>query len=353
MSSFSKLVLLFTGIIAICALIIGTLAINYATNVTSDRIVDNTIQEKDLKNELQFKFQFPDGQIIDATLLNKDTATNTQVFGAQTAKGDIKVIVRDDQLVIDPGTIVVTNDMIARGTIQAVNLGFDTLSSIDNMHNNAGNIDIIPGNGISVSNNDSTKQITIALSNTSFFTNASNLATGTLSTDLYSAYADLTAEGRLNLSDPSDLLTLQQGDARYLKLSGGTITGELSVTGGLGLKDITNVDTYIKDLNGRIGNLEGIVKESKVESGILGCEGKVTPAAPLTCNYEPAAPILPGPKKRISSIVATPISEQNAKHLFVTLKGDPSGRTSAAFVISTDNEDGQVIEGLSYIAIMQ
>lgn len=357
MSTFSKLVLIFTGIIATCALIIGALAINFASNVTSERIVDNTIQEKDLKNELQFKFKFPDGQIIDATLLSKDTDTGTQVFGATTARGDIKVIVKDNELIINPGDIIVTGDMIAKGTVQALDLGFNTISSINNMHNNAGNIDIIAGNGISVSNDNDAKRISIAFTGNNF--NADTITAGTINTDRYSAYADLLAEGKLNLNDGADLITLQQGDSRYLKLSGGAISGDL------GLKDIGNVYNYLKDLNNKVADLlsknlharitalEEIVKESRIESGILGCTGLVTPTTPLTCIYEASFSNIPGPKKRINSIVATPISQQNANHLFVTLKGDPSGRTSAAFVISTDIEAGQVIEGLSYIAMLQ
>ena len=45
---------------------------------------------------------------------------------------------------------------------------------------------------------------------------ASAIVTGTLSTNRYSAYSDLTAEGYLDNSAPTDLLTAAQGDLRYI-----------------------------------------------------------------------------------------------------------------------------------------
>jgi hypothetical protein len=50
-----------------------------------------------------------------------------------------------------------------------------------------------------------------------FYQDAGSLNAGTLSTDRYSAYADLTKEGYLDNSATGDLLTQTQGDGRYVK----------------------------------------------------------------------------------------------------------------------------------------
>ena len=49
----------------------------------------------------------------------------------------------------------------------------------------------------------------------SYFLNATNVNAGTLGTAYYSAYSDLSSEGYLDLSAGGDLLTRDQGDARY------------------------------------------------------------------------------------------------------------------------------------------
>ena len=58
-------------------------------------------------------------------------------------------------------------------------------------------------------------------------TSASALTSGTVSTTLYSAYGDLSAEGYLDNSGTGDLLTQSQADARYLNATGDTATGNL------------------------------------------------------------------------------------------------------------------------------
>jgi len=61
----------------------------------------------------------------------------------------------------------------------------------------------------------------------SFYRDASNLNDGTVPTARYSAYSDLTTEGRLDDSSDSDLLTRAQADGRYWILTGneGTTPG--------------------------------------------------------------------------------------------------------------------------------
>jgi len=72
-----------------------------------------------------------------------------------------------------------------------------------------------------------------------YYLNASNLNAGTLSTDRYSAYADLTAEGYLDNSAPGDLLTQSQGDGRYLQ------PGQAANSRFLGLATASTVDTGV------------------------------------------------------------------------------------------------------------
>lgn len=62
-------------------------------------------------------------------------------------------------------------------------------------------------------------------------TNASLLTSGTVAVGLYSAYADLGAEGYLGNTAGMDLLTRDQSDARYLMTAGGgTVTGSVIAT---------------------------------------------------------------------------------------------------------------------------
>lgn len=61
-------------------------------------------------------------------------------------------------------------------------------------------------------------------------TDASQLVTGTLSTDRYSAAADLAVEGYLDGNAATDLMSRAQGDARWLSLTGGTVAGALTAS---------------------------------------------------------------------------------------------------------------------------
>ncbi len=60
-----------------------------------------------------------------------------------------------------------------------------------------------------------------------YYRNATNINTGFLSTAYYSAYNDLSSEGRIDCGASSDLCTRSQADARYWKLGGnaGTTPG--------------------------------------------------------------------------------------------------------------------------------
>lgn len=57
-------------------------------------------------------------------------------------------------------------------------------------------------------------------------TSASALTSGTLSTNLYDAYADLAASGRLDNTASTDLLTRSQSDTRYINDTG-TVTANI------------------------------------------------------------------------------------------------------------------------------
>jgi hypothetical protein len=79
----------------------------------------------------------------------------------------------------------------------------------------------------------------------SFYRSASNLNAGTLATDRYSAYNDLTSEGRLDDNAGSDLLTRAQADGRYWSLSGnaGTSPG----TDFLGTTDNQALELHVNN----------------------------------------------------------------------------------------------------------
>ena len=57
---------------------------------------------------------------------------------------------------------------------------------------------------------------------------ASDIASGTLSTDRYDAYADLELAGRLDDNQSDDLLTRLQLDSRYVSSTGGAVNGTLT-----------------------------------------------------------------------------------------------------------------------------
>ena len=71
---------------------------------------------------------------------------------------------------------------------------------------------------------------------------ASEITSGTLSTNVYSAYNDLEAEGRLDGSAASDVLTRAVGDTRYLS---GTLTNDVfTLTAGSNQTQNLPIATY-------------------------------------------------------------------------------------------------------------
>ena len=86
----------------------------------------------------------------------------------------------------------------------------------------------------------------------SYYQNASNLNAGTLGHAYFSAYSDLSAEGYLDLSADSDLLTRSQGDNRFVNegqadsvtsgmIVNGTVTAS-DLQDGAALAEISNND---------------------------------------------------------------------------------------------------------------
>jgi hypothetical protein len=63
----------------------------------------------------------------------------------------------------------------------------------------------------------------------SYYRNATNINAGTLGTDYFSAYADLTAEAYLDNNSDTDILTRIQSDGRYVNVTGDTMTGTLTL----------------------------------------------------------------------------------------------------------------------------
>ena len=59
----------------------------------------------------------------------------------------------------------------------------------------------------------------------SFYQNASNISSGTLGNSFFSAYSNLTADGRLDNNDGTDLLTRTQSDGRYSSFRWEEVTG--------------------------------------------------------------------------------------------------------------------------------
>ena len=85
---------------------------------------------------------------------------------------------------------------------------------------------------------------TLAGSDQGFYRNATNLNAGELSTDRFSAIGDLSAEGLLDATDGTDLLTRDQSDARYMSSSTTVYSTSAAV-----LAAIKSVDTNSSGLN--------------------------------------------------------------------------------------------------------
>jgi hypothetical protein len=90
------------------------------------------------------------------------------------------------------------------------------------------------------------------------FRNASNISGGMLSTDYYSAYSDLTAEGYLDNNSDGDLLTRGQADGRYVNEGqAGAITANMIAAGAVGSAAIADDSITQADLaSGSVGAWE-------------------------------------------------------------------------------------------------
>ncbi len=71
--------------------------------------------------------------------------------------------------------------------------------------------------------------------NSSYYRNADNINSGTLGTNRFSAYSDLTAELRLDNNNPNDLLKREQSDNRYFR-----VLHELHQNAGPGVTNFMN-----------------------------------------------------------------------------------------------------------------
>ncbi|HYN86995.1 MAG TPA: tail fiber domain-containing protein, partial [Ardenticatenaceae bacterium] len=103
---------------------------------------------------------------------------------------------------------------------------------------------------------------------------ATAIGTGTLDTARFSAYADLQAEGRLDNDDTGDLLTRQQGDGRYWKLTGNGGTSNanfLGTTSNRRLVVKVNNTTALQILpSGGTPNLIGGSSVNEATGGVVG-----------------------------------------------------------------------------------
>jgi len=104
---------------------------------------------------------------------------------------------------------------------------------------------------------------------------ASAITTGTLSTDRYSAYSDLTAEGYLDASAGTDLLTLAQGNSRYWSLTGNAGTNPaanfLGTTDNQALElRVNNARALRLEPNAASPNVVGGHSSNAVTAGVAG-----------------------------------------------------------------------------------
>ncbi len=83
---------------------------------------------------------------------------------------------------------------------------------------------------------------------------ADNLATGTLATGRFSAHDDLLAEGYLDDNSGTDLPTRSQADARYVNISGDTMTGTLTVNATGGDDGVNGTSEYGYGVHGYSSN---------------------------------------------------------------------------------------------------
>jgi len=291
MSIYTKLIAFFGILIAIFSLLIGIFAYRYATDVTSWQIRDNTITEKDFSDDLKVKLVLENGQTINANIVKPDTVIMGNIKGINTTEdGYVRIITKDNELVFDPMSIILTDDnfkddsitgskikdnslngldiidytiqttdladssinsqKIQDGSLGLNDVNFKVLSSINGIFRNGQNIDIIGSNGIDVINDYQNGKIFLNLKSqiipgtftnadtldnldSTYFLDLGNIQKGTLQDQFYSAYSDLFAEGKLNYDADGDLITKAMLENYNLSFKEAIVRNNLAVKGDL------------------------------------------------------------------------------------------------------------------------
>ncbi len=178
---------------------VGTLDLA-ADSVTSGKIADGTISSLDLGVDSITSSKITDGAVTSADILDGTVAASDVAFnfaGSSSkggAAGDLACSGCVASAEIADGSIAFA-DLASNGCAanQVVQYGAASFGCV-NKANDADQLDSRDG---------------------AFYQDAGNLNAGTLNTDRYSAYSDLTAEGALNNDAGGDLLTRDQGDVRW------------------------------------------------------------------------------------------------------------------------------------------
>lgn len=246
------IVMLFPLIIAIVAI---------SQDVSSEDIVDGSISESDLEETLQVKFQLPDGQVFDANIFTNQDAEieglqDGDVLGLSTEDGRWRVVYDEESnsLVVEPQEASITGEYIEDDTITVEDITPNIISSINGQGIDGGNVDIVSGDNIEISSGFGNISIsvddgsgsnldadTFDGNDSEFFTNASNINQGSLSSDFFSAYDDLSSEGYLDFSNGVDIVTKTQADGEYVNVTGDSMSGDLNINAELSVNGTSNL----------------------------------------------------------------------------------------------------------------
>lgn len=241
-------------IVAIVGVVIGIIALTKKPLITTSEIQNKTVQTEDLANILEnLGFQLLNGQVLKGSIFTENIPSSS-VLGLASTEGEVLVTVNENgELSFQSSSVVVNGDNIVDGSIGLIDLGFNVVSSINNVINNGGNINLIDGGHLSIIGNDASNTIALEVIDGSgsgldadlldgedslFYRNASNINAGVLGTDFFSAYLDLFTEGYLDFNEGDDLVLKSQADSEYVNVGGDTMTGDLFVNANISAYDI-------------------------------------------------------------------------------------------------------------------
>lgn len=217
-------------IVAIVGVVIAIIALTRKPLITTNEIQDRTVQNSDLAGQIpELGFQLQNGQVLLGTLYTENIP-ESPVLGLSSGDGEVVVTVNDNgELTFLSSSVTVNSGNITDGSVTPEDLGFNVISSINGVVNHAGNVELVNAGNIAIWGNDAAN--TVALS-----------------------VVDGSGSGLdADMLDGFD-------SSEFLKSSGGTISGSLTINNSLSVSGNTNLNNVFANnitANNFYGTLHG------------------------------------------------------------------------------------------------